>query len=216
MNILDIYDHYFIMPNLQMHMLRVAGVAKILLEHATEPVETENIIQTCLLHDMGNILKFDLLKFPDFLEPQGLEYWQKVKDDFARKYGPDEHQASLQIVKEIGVSERVIELIDSISFLKTKSNLESKDLTKMICAYSDDRVDPRGVVSLEGRIIDLEKRYGPRYPSEEDKERRRIFATQARLVEQYIFEHSTTLPEEIGDQSVEKYFDQLKKTEFSE
>jgi len=38
MKIQQIYDKYQIMPNLQEHMLRVAGVASIICDNYTKPV----------------------------------------------------------------------------------------------------------------------------------------------------------------------------------
>jgi hypothetical protein len=215
MTILDIYSKYQIMPNLQTHMLRVAGVGKIIAEDLCDQGEVENIIRTTLLHDMGNILKFDLTQFPKFLEPQGLDYWQGVKDQYRQKYGPDEHQASLQIAQEIGVSQRVLELIESINFSKAKENVVSMDLAKMICGYADDRVAPDGVVSLEERIADLEKRYGQKYSSPEDKQRRKEFAEYTRSIEKRIFDSSSLKPDQINDTLVESQFDQLKRYEFT-
>ena len=68
MTILEIYEKYKIMPQLQEHQLRVASVAKTICDHLLVPVHTDHVVSVCLLHDMGNILKFDLQKFPQFGE----------------------------------------------------------------------------------------------------------------------------------------------------
>jgi 5'-deoxynucleotidase YfbR-like HD superfamily hydrolase len=57
------------MRNLQLHQLRVAAVGQIICESIPDFDETEEVVTTCLLHDMGNIIKFDLNYFPEFLEP---------------------------------------------------------------------------------------------------------------------------------------------------
>src|SRR5436305_1624080 len=109
--ITEIYEKYKIMPNLQLHQLRVAAVAKKISDNLVTQVDKAAVVEACLLHDMGNIIKFNLSKspqFPSFLEPEGLKYWQAVKDDYLQKYQTeDEHQATLAIAKEIGASAKV-------------------------------------------------------------------------------------------------------------
>lgn len=159
MKISDIYTNYTIMPSLQLHMYRVASVAQIICDSIKKEVNREHIISACLLHDMGNILKFNLDLFPDFLEPEGKQYWQKVTDNYEAKYGTDEHKATLMIARELGVDERIIRLIDVFQFSQAKENYESHDLNIMVSAYADMRVEPKSVVSLEQRLEDGKKRF---------------------------------------------------------
>jgi len=60
MQILKIYEKYKILPALQQHMFRVASVAKMIAEHMVIDVDIDCITKAALLHDMGNILKFNL------------------------------------------------------------------------------------------------------------------------------------------------------------
>lgn len=212
--ITQIYTDYKIMASLQLHMLRVAGVAAMICDHISndlpEKLDKENVIKACLLHDMGNILKFNLDIFPEFLKPQGKEYWQEVKDEFERKYGTKVHQATLQIVDEIGGSERIRELIDAVSFVKQKENFESTDFGKKICAYADMRVIPTTVTSLDERMKDGKERY-PQFNSQASGFRY-VFA-YLKKTEKQIFEQCDIQPEDISEETVEKYFDQLKLVE---
>ncbi len=64
MTIQQLYEKYEIMPNLQLHMYRVAAVAKMICDHFQKPINKQEVIITCLLHDIGNIIKFDLFDFP--------------------------------------------------------------------------------------------------------------------------------------------------------
>jgi len=83
MTIQQIYDHYDIMPSLQLHMLRVTAVAAMIVESFNQPLDKNNIIKACLLHDMGNIVKFDFNymkeSMPQFLEPPGTQVLAKGK-----------------------------------------------------------------------------------------------------------------------------------------
>lgn len=159
MTISTVYRRYTIMPNLQQHMLRVAGVAMILADSMKVKVERDAIVTACLLHDMGNIIKFDLLRFPEFIQPQGIEFWQQIKTEFIEKYGHTTHQATVNIARELEVSERVINLIDAIGFNREKDNFETDDYSRKICAYADMRVAPAGVTTLEDRLEDARVRY---------------------------------------------------------
>jgi hypothetical protein len=216
MTIQEVYDHYQLMPNLQLHQYRVAGVAKCICDSLkeTDTVDTGNVVKACLLHDMGNILKFDLGQFPEFLEPQGLAYWQQIQADFRQKYGDKVHAATLQIAHELNVSERVIELIKAIGYSVAQAAYESGDLAKMICEYADCRVTPFGVVSLEDRFIDLEHRYAPLYPGEEAARKREEFRQWERKIEKYIFDRAEIKPQEIVNSTVEAEFENLTKTNY--
>lgn len=66
----QIYDRYQVLPALQLHMLRVAAVAQLICSSHHRALPTDHIISCCLLHDIGNILKFDLTYYPEFLEPE--------------------------------------------------------------------------------------------------------------------------------------------------
>lgn len=209
MSISDIYKKYKIMPSLQEHMLRVAAVASLICDNFTEPIDKENIIAACLLHDMGNILKFKLDQFPDFLRPEGLEYWQTAKEEYLKKYGANEYETSIKIAEELGVSTRILELIKSISFLGVSKTAEENDYAKKIVEYGDDRVDPFGIVLLEDRLTDLRTRY-----AHKDKERgskfREIFESSMRQIEKQIFAKCKIKPEDINDESVASIISELR------
>ena len=211
MTITQIYERYRLMPNLQLHQLRVAGVAKVITDNSTETINKTAIISACLLHDMGNIIKFDLELFPDFLEPAGLEYWQQIQEEFLDTYGKNEHHATMQIAEEIGASPETLHLIDQIGFAKAQQNYESDSLATKICAYSDMRVTPQGIVPLQRRLDDLEQRYYQRYPSDEDKEKRQQSRQYLQKIEEQIFTRSQITSEYVTDQTVEAELAVLKQ-----
>jgi len=210
----DIYHQYQIMPSLQRHMLWVAGVANSICENLRSPIDTENVLKACLLHDMGNILKFDLDRYPDFVQPEGKAYWHGVKNEFHSKYGPDVHDATLAIAREIQSSQRVLELIEAVGFDQTTADFESGDLGKMICEYSDCRVTPLGVTSLEERLQDLELRYGSRYPLPADVAKRMAFREVAREMELRTFDQAKILPGDINNQQSDSYKEFLLNVRF--
>lgn len=187
------------MPSLQDHMLRVAAVASLICDNFDEPLPKEEIISACLLHDMGNIIKSDLKYFPEFLEPQGLDYWQEVKDEYIQKYGKNELQATVQIIQELGLS-NLLPVFGGMSFAKAKENLAVEDFAIKICFYADLRVDPHGVVSYEGRMEEGKKRY---------QNRTDVFSTEGRdylvqcgkEIEKQIFAKCKIKPEDINNET---------------
>ncbi len=209
MSISDIYKKYKIMPSLARHMLRVAGVASIICDNLNESVDKNEIVVACLLHDMGNIIKSKLDYFPEFLEPEGLAYWQKVKYDYMEKYGKDEHNATLQIMKEIGVSDNVISLANEnrFSLLCKHSNID--DIRNKIIHYADARVGPHSVLSYEERMEDANKRYKNHELSVEEVERNKLIAC-GKDMEQQIFAKCKIKPEDINNESVKDIVSSLR------
>ncbi len=212
------------MPMLQEHQLRVAAVAEMICEHMNALVDKENVLKACLLHDMGNIIKFKLGYFPDSLEPNGLRYWQEVQDEYIKKYGgSNEHIATIEIANELGVNKEIIELINSIGFITSEDNRETQNLNKKICAYADMRVAVGGVVSLEERFTETRQRYMGDSKStiieydgkiEEDiLKSRKSFEDNLTVIEQQIFEKCTIKPENINDLSVKSIVEKLKNYE---
>ncbi len=220
MNILEIYKKYRIMPQLIEHQLKVAGVAKLVCDNLEQEADADNIISACLLHDIGNIIKFDLAitdkLLPGRFSREDLAFWQGIKEEFAVKYGKDEHHASLKIIREIGVSERVAELVDCIGFQNGKSNAESGDWGKEICAYSDMRVGPGGVISLGQRFQDLRVRYDHKHRLMGGNENLRLeFEAGLRQIEDQLFEKCRIKPEEITEEKVVAETEKLKNFELT-
>ncbi|MFA6355280.1 MAG: HD domain-containing protein [Candidatus Paceibacterota bacterium] len=213
-NIIEIYKEYKIMPILVMHQVRVAAVAiQISKSLNDKKINEDSILKACLLHDMGNIIKFDLDHFSDWNKPEGTEYWQKIKNEYIEKYGKNEHKATLLIGKEIGISSRILELIDSIDSSVAKNIVEGDDFEKKICMYADNRVSPHGIVSAEEHSLDAKERY-KNHPNVFNEESRVSFMKNLFIIEKQIFSNSNIKPEEINDESIKNYLEELKNYNF--
>lgn len=208
-NILDIYTEYKIMPNLQLHMLRVAAVASIICDNFIREVNKEKIIFACLLHDMGNIIKSNLLYFPEFNEPEGIDYWENVKSEYIKKYGDNEHNATLKIMEELGATPEYISIVDKIDFVNVCDHSMQEDFIMKIVVYADMRVDPKGVVSYEGRMNEAKKRYKTFRHLTTDKQREKLFSC-GQDIEKQIFSKCRIKPEDINDEIVEPIISSLK------
>ncbi len=210
--ITDIYSEYKIMPNLQLHHFRVAAVAIQICESLDIDTDRQSIIAACLLHDMGNIIKFKLEYFPEFLEPEGLKYWQDVQNEYLNKYGKDEHIATIRIIEEMGMNKKIIDFVNDVGFSRACDLSRVKDLERKICTYADFRVSPKSVVSIKERLIEGKKRYAGRevdVTSSERFEREECM----KMIEKQIFSNSNIVPKDITDESVLKNIELLKNFE---
>lgn len=196
------------MPNLQLHMLSVAAVAYMICDSIDVLLKKEDIITACLLHDMGNIIKSHLEYFPQFNEPEGMEYWQTVKDDYVKKYGTNEHHASLEIVNELGLSKEVEKLVDVVDFHHTYTIFE-KTFEEQICLYVDSRVAPLGIMSTKERLAEGKNRYKDR-PNAFSNEQWAVAEKNFTEIEKQIFSKCKIKPEDINDDSVAPIIQKLR------
>ncbi|OGG64077.1 hypothetical protein A3C18_01435 [Candidatus Kaiserbacteria bacterium RIFCSPHIGHO2_02_FULL_54_11b] len=208
----EIYAAYTIMPSLQMHQLRVAAVGKLICEHFNKPVNKKDVVLACLFHDMGNILKFELSLFPEFTEPEGVEYWESIKADYREKYGEDEHTATQTIMSEVGLPEDVINLMEGVGFSKVDHVSAGDSFEQKVVQYSDLRVGPHHILSLNERIDEGRKRYlgSGRSVGAPDSSRFEVLVKAAREIEKQIFANTSIKPEDINDAAVAPLIEELR------
>jgi len=166
----EIYRKFIIPPNLQEHMLRVCGVAMIIKEHwQSEALDWELIKTACLLHDLGNIVRFDFDKTGAFLDGDKakLEYWKKVQREIVDKYGTDDHEVTRKILLAVGADKKVIDVISQKSFGNSVKIRTSNEWPLKILSYADLRTLPNGIGTLEERIADIKQRM-PKYVNRPD------------------------------------------------
>ncbi len=195
------------MPQLQLHQYRVAAVANMICDNFEGQIDKKAVISAALLHDMGNIVKFNLPLYPEYLAPKGLDYWENVKKKFIDKYGSDEHVVTQKIVKEINVSEKVRKIIHSYGYSKNIENSEHNDFEIKIAVYGDFRVAIYGVASLEDRIEDAYKRLRARGA---DMSQSKVLHKHARVIEDQIFDKCSITAGDITDDSIANYISPLK------
>lgn len=208
MNILEIYKKYSIPENLQMHMLRVAASANLIIDNWEGPtLEKTSIIRVCLLHDMGNLLKIP----EDFWNDDG---FRKNRKFYFEKYGTNEHGANMEIGKIEGLTPKELIILDGKRSRKNEETLKSDSYEIKICAYCDQRVAPDGVVGIKQRLEDAKVRYKDRplsVWSNEEKANRMIEC--ALQIESQIMKYCKIKQEEINDRTIENYIEKLKKYE---
>lgn len=208
MKICDVYKKYEIPPNLQEHMFRVAGIGCLIATNwIEERVDVDLVVRTCLLHDMGNIIKFDLSdatakKF----KLENVKYWRKVQKKFINKYGKDSHEATYGICEELKQHD-VLEILKEESYVynHAQDKILETSPESQILLYSDVRVVPLGVVPLKTRIDDLHNRYGNSYSHFDF----------LYVLEKFLQEKSKIDVVGITEESVKLYFPKFGKTKIA-
>lgn len=173
------------MPQLRIHQLRVGGIVKLC-------GGDDESIATALVHDMGNLAKFNNLD----------DYWSRQQLEFKKKYGSDAHSATIAILNEAGLTKLAENIRAESDFYKNIITIDDYSHVKMpsvLTLYGDCRVAIDGVVSVEERVCDLEKRYcGERLD--------RLWIDK---LEQYVQNQSKIDVRSIGEADVTPLFDEL-------
>lgn len=218
---LSIYQKYALPQVLQNHMLRVAAVGKWIIDHWNNSkivLNEDLILEALLLHDIGNIVKgadenFKNL-FPDTYTMESFNYWINVRKWVYEHYGKTDTEATKNIVKEIGVSSEILDLIEKKQFSNNELTLKSTDFAIKICAYADQRVSPDGIMSLTGRLNEAKKRYqGVKGASVNSPHFKSLYGCAMKIEEQ-IFKNVNGTPDMITDASITEYMVRLKSHEF--
>lgn len=208
MNILEIYKKYSLPENLQMHMLRVAASANLIIDNWNGPkLDKKSIIRVCLLHDMGNILKIP----EDFSNDEG---FKKTRKFYFEKYGTNEHEANMEIGKVEGLTDEELLILDGKRSRKNEETLKSNSYEIKICAYCDQRVAPDGVVDIKNRLEDAKVRYKDRPLSVwSDAKKANRMIECALEIEMQIMKYCSINSEDINDKTISSYIENLKKYE---
>ena len=207
MNILKIYNKYHLPENLQMHMLRVAACANLILDNwKGKPIDRKAITRVSLLHDMGN-----MVKIPE--EGQDREFIV-IRRKYFKEYGTNDHEINMLIGKNLGLNKKELEILNGKRSRKNEQTAKSDNYEIKICAYCDQRVAPDGVVSLKERLEDAKIRYKDRPLSVWSNEEKANQLIKCALeIEEQIMRYCKLKPEDINNQSIQTYIDRLKEYE---
>ena len=213
MKIQNIYDKYKIPKHLQQHMYDVAAVAQMICEGFDEEINMKLIIKACLLHDMANIIKFDMTLMPEVWELEWVSYRQWIKDNFVVRYGDHEHEATIKILEELGFDGDLRFVVNGIGFSNADKILKSKNWELKIAAYADMRLQPDGVCLLQVRMVEGRKRFARNRPDRVNELDFEEYVMYWKEIEKQIFSHNSHIYEDINNQSIEKYLLDLSNFE---
>lgn len=208
MNIIEIYKKYYLPENLQMHMLRVAACSNLIIDNWNGlKIDKEAIIRVSLLHDMGNMVKIPESESQDqrFLE---------IRKNYFDKYGTNDHEINLEIGRQEGLTEKEIRILDEKRSRKNEETLQSNSYERKICAYCDQRVAPNGVVGIKERLEDAKIRYKDKPLSVWSNKEKADYLIKCSLeIEKQIMEYCKLKPEDINDNTIKVYVENLKRYE---
>ncbi len=171
MKVIDVYTRFKNPPNLQQHMLRVAKVGLFIQKNwKAEPIDKDLLTKVLLLHDIGNIVKFDIQKYPHFLgevERERADYWLAVQKETIQKYGYDDHAVTEKMLQETNIDSAVVKIVVAMSYTNAVTIAASQDWILKILLYADLRVSPTGIIPLKDRLDDVHTRL-PKYKDRND------------------------------------------------
>lgn len=157
MTLQEIYTKYILPPNLVRHQLQVAAVGKYVCQQWRGPaIDTDIVVKTLLLHDLGNIVKFRR-PFLGELEPQAA-YWEGIQTEFIARYGTDANDATEAILAELGLT-KILSLLVAMKAVWVHPEATAPWEAR-IAEYADTCVTPVGIEGFEVRMADLANRYG--------------------------------------------------------
>ena len=196
-------------------MLRVSAVGNVICDHFkdTSLINKERVTQTLLLHDMANIVKFTLNKDDIFYkgDTEELDELRQVQKEFQTKYGMDEHIATSAILKELGVSKDVFHLFEQVGSPNLERNIKENNIEAKISTYSDLRVGPHGVVTVDKRWDDVNERYRGRKHRLGDLQKSEEKRKLTHLLEKQLQELVHFNLPNIDNKMTAKYFQELRK-----
>ena len=204
MTIQDIYTTYHIPKHLQDHMLQVAAISSYIWTHRTSdtPLDLKRTITAWLIHDLGNLVKFDFDTMPNIFQDD-IDIYRDLQKKWHDIYGTDDIQATLAIAKEIWIPSKTMSMIMDTD--------EYDGIEDLLFHYSDRRVWPYGVLSIEQRMQNLRQRY-PNKLRLQDGTRQANLALR-KHEEQLLFTHCSLEPDDINDESISTILEELRSWE---
>ena len=218
MIISSIYKKYPIPNILQMHMLRAASVGALICDNWNfeENIDKDSVVQALLIHDTGNIIKFNLDASTMLTdqEKKNLNFWKTQQKIYKQKYNNDDHKATQQIAREIKAMENVSYILENSGRSKLQEVINSKDYNLAIVTYADLRCAPYNIVSVDERFDDVIKRYkDSNHPLSDlgEIEKRRTLGLNLEMLLQDFIKIGLNA---ISDELINPYLDKLSDYDF--
>jgi len=141
-------------------MLRVAALARIILDHwIGQKIDDQSIVTCAMYHDIAKPINFDIEKQRQYVATE--EEFNEVKrtiSEMITKYGTEEHVVAIKIFQEIGCSAETIRLINNLEWIYLPRLLKENDIPALLVNYCDMRIGPKGILPIGMRFADLRER----------------------------------------------------------
>ena len=215
MTVSDIYTRYPVTPNLARHMLRVGAVTRLILDHWSGPaLEERTMMKIALLHDTGNILKFDFEGHPHLLEEEqpNVQRWKALQAEWAARF-PDENAMTYAIAAECGMHPGEIAMMRDLGYGLMDRIAQEERFERKIVKYADMRAAPFGILPLKDRLEEGNKRYAKHPTISIDHSKTKLLQEAAFDVERQIMVHCTLTPRDITEETVAHVMEALRSYE---
>ncbi len=192
-------------------MLRVAALGKIICEKLpTGSVQSSLVVKALFLHDMGNILKFDLSDTSLLAEEdkERVDDLLRVQHEFREQFGTTPDEATIAIIPTICSDPSVLKLYKDSQGSLVHQFVEEPIIEKKICYYGDMKIGPFGILPLEQRFADMNVRY-PHY-----REQHTTYLVHAQNIEQQLITATGYDIRNVDDMMLNKQFAVLLEMEF--
>jgi len=200
----NIYKNYGIPEILQLHMLRVAGIAEKILSAWNGPkINKRSLIRVLLLHDTGNIVKMFNVEVEN-------KRFHLMRDKYYSLFGNDDHNVSKAIGQELGLNNQELALMDAKVFLRNDETLNSIDFSRKIGAYADQRAAPDGVLPLLDRLREAQIRYKDKPGSSMNNPRTEMLIKCAVKIEEQVMSYCSLQSSDITDASINPFISKLR------
>ncbi len=163
----SIYSRYHLPTLLQTHLWRTASLMELLLRHwQGPPVDHALLIETMLVHDLANLVKFDLSETSRTMmfSAEELVAYRQLQAEWHQTYGRVVDEVTVTFLKELRLAntDKISQLILTHTSGTERKTVEEHNWAQKLCDYTDFRIAPHGLVTLRERFDDLGKRYGYR------------------------------------------------------
>ena len=217
-NIKGIYDRFLILPNLRLHMYRTAAVAEMMCDNwKGAAINKQDIAAACLLHDIGNIVKFDLGEKRSIAllgrSAKNLKYWLRVKKDTMRRYGRSDNEATHNMLVALRANRKVQLIISRMAHVFRDYKRSSSDYELLLCEYADCRTAPYGIASVTERFADFAERYKRSSIAANRTRVKFVISKLGKMLdfEKMLFTHMRIMPEQVNDRSIKPYLEKYTK-----
>jgi hypothetical protein len=139
---------------------------KLLLSWTGPSLPNQLLLETMLLHDLGNLIKFDLRPEAPYhlMLPAELPFYTALQLLWRAKYGLEADEATCKLITKIPLKNgpRISQIILDHTAGTLAATVAKNDWLQKLCDYTDFRIGPHGMLTLAERFIDLKHRYAYR------------------------------------------------------
>lgn len=163
MTIQQAYDKYRVPVNLQLHQLRVAALAQIMMENWTGPsLDETTLVTAALFHDFAKLIGFDLGKRVNDETDAEIAELERDQKWLREKYGKNDHEVTVKICHELGVPQAVVDLLEKKNIrpwdVKIQTIFDSPSFELKILSNCDARISPNGLTTMDERFAEVLQR----------------------------------------------------------